>query len=65
MIINLEPGDIVKIRLDGTDGEFRIHFDSETYPNKLVVEETGGYNGDIGKANSVLYMEKFSDCDSE
>ena len=56
MTINLIPGDELVVQLEGTGGEFRIHFDSETYPDSVVVEETNGCP-DSKERGGVLYCE--------
>jgi hypothetical protein len=63
MIVELSPNDELIVRFNGTDGEFSIHFDSEEFPNAIVVEETGGYSDDMGR-RGILYREVFIDEDS-
>lgn len=58
MIVTLCPGDELIVQLEGTDGEFRVHFDSKTYPNAIAVEETSGLSDDK-KRNGILYREVF------
>lgn len=58
MIINLAPGDELVVQFIDTDGEFRIHFDSKTYPNQIVVEETAGFPDDHCR-KGILYSETF------
>ncbi len=60
MVINLTPGDELIVQFDGTDGEFRIHFDSRTHPNAIVVEETSGFPDSEGR-DGTLYKEVFDD----
>lgn len=63
MVIHLSPGDELTVQFNETDGEFRIHFDTETYPNAIVAEETSGYPDDKNRTG-VLYKETFIDEDS-
>ena len=58
MIVNLSPGNELIVQFEGTDGEFRIHFDSKTYANAVVVEETAGFPDTSGR-KGVLYKETF------
>lgn len=58
MILELSPKDELIIRFNGTDGEFTIHFDSEEFPNAIVVEETGGCPDTTGRQD-ILYKEEF------
>ncbi len=58
MIINLSPGDELVVQFEGTDGEFRIHFDSKIYPDTVVVEETSD-SQDIKGRKGILYKENF------
>ncbi len=60
MIINLAPGDELVVQFVDTDGEFRIHFDSKTYPNTVTVEETSSLPDDRGK-KGILYRETFGE----
>lgn len=64
MEIRLAPGDKLTVLLgtdsDQVDGEFEIHFDTEKYPNQLVIAETAGLPGNVkGEASSVLYCESW------
>lgn len=56
MIVNLQPDDELVVKLENTAGEFRIHFGSKTYPNKLIVEETAGLADEKGR-KAILYEE--------
>lgn len=58
MIITLFPKDELMVRFEDTDGEFSIHFDSEEFPNAVVVEETGGCPDTTGRKD-ILYKEDF------
>lgn len=65
MIINLSPGDKLVVQFEDADGEFCIHFDSKTYPNAVVVEETAGLPDNSKKREGILYREDFSDPPEE
>ncbi len=65
MIINLSPGNELVIHFEDTDGEFRIHFDSKTYPNAVVVEETAGLPDSSRGRKGILYREDFSETPEE
>lgn len=55
------PSDVLRVQFDGTDGEFEIHFDSASQPNKIVVKESAGLPGNVkGGANEIVYEEDFS-----
>lgn len=54
MKINLAPGDELVVRFEDTDGEVRVHFDSKTYPNAVVIEETANFPDDEGRMG-ILY----------
>ncbi len=60
MVINLTPGDELIIQFNDTDGEFRIHFDTRTYPNSIVAEETSGCRDDKDRCG-ILYKEDFGE----
>lgn len=64
MIIKLSPGDELVVRFQDTDGEFRIHFDSETYRNAVIVEETSDFADSEGR-KGILYREDFSNMAEE
>lgn len=56
--VTLSPGEPLIILFAETDGEFHIHFDTEKYPNSVVVEEVAGLQGSVcGAANSVIYHD--------
>lgn len=65
--IIVESGSSIRIRFTDSnegeinvDGEFEIHFDSESHRNQLVVKETAGLPGSkVGGANDILYCEEF------
>lgn len=59
MIVVLWPEDELIVQFQDTDGEIRIHFDSETHPNAVVVEETMGYPDDEER-KGILYKETFT-----
>lgn len=59
MIVQLSPGDELIVEFAGTDGEFRVHFASDTYPNSIAVEETAGFPDNLSR-KGILYEEKFS-----
>ena len=63
MIVELSPGDELVVRFQDTDGEFRVHFDSKTYPNAVVIEETTSLPDDRGR-KGILYRETFKRGDS-
>lgn len=63
MVINLSPGDELVVRFEDTDGEFRIHFDSKTYPGAVVLEETACLPDDEER-KGVLYRETFKRGDT-
>lgn len=54
MKIVLQPGDELVVSFEDTDEEFRIHFDSETHPNSVTIEETVGYPDEKGR-EGILY----------
>lgn len=64
MVINLSPGDELTVQFLDTDGEFRIHFDTKTYPDAVIVEETAGFPDKRGR-KGVLYREDFPDPPEE
>ena len=56
----LKPGDVLTIEFEGTDGQFQIHFDSQTHPKQIIVMETAGLPGSVlGEALGVFYVEDF------
>jgi hypothetical protein len=56
--ITLNNGDVLKVELNGTDGQFEIHFDSVEYPKQLVIQETANLPGNrVGEAEAILYHE--------
>ncbi len=65
MVINLSPGDELVVQFEDTDGEFRIHFGTKTYPNAVIIEETAGFPDVFGR-KGIIYKETFgSDDDDE
>lgn len=40
MIINIEPGEVLKVQFIRANSELEIHFDTDDYPNDIVVKET-------------------------
>jgi hypothetical protein len=58
VIVTLSPKDELIVQFNGTDGEFSIHFDTDEFPNAIVVEETGGYPDSTGRQD-ILYKEDF------
>ena len=63
MHIILSEGDELVVKLEDTDGEFRIHFNTKTYPKAIIVEETGGFPDDDGRGG-ILYKEEFKRGDT-
>lgn len=58
--ITLNNGESISIAFANADGEFQIHYDSAKYPQQLVVEETGGFAGNIkGGALEIMHHENF------
>lgn len=58
--ILLHPGEHVTVQLEGSDGEFEIHFDSPHHPGCLVVKETAGLPGSgVAGDEEVLYYDLF------
>jgi hypothetical protein len=56
MQVELDPGDILSVLFDGTDGKIEIYFDSDTHPMSLTVTsdlpDTTGREG-------IIYQEVF------
>lgn len=60
MILVLKPGETLQVRLFETDGEITIDYDTPEHPGVFQVRETDSLSGNIvGKANAILYKEKF------
>jgi len=63
MKVTIKPGESVDIELEGTDGEFSVHFDTKEHPQAVVVKESAGLEGNVkGGANEILYEEIFDHC---
>lgn len=64
--ISLAPGDGIKVTLQGTDGEFQIHYDTPRYQRQLLIKECAGLPGNVcGAANAILYHEDFRNAPAD
>lgn len=64
MTIVIKPGETLFVEFQDTDGQFRVDFDSDEYPDRITVRETAGFEGSVtGKANELFYEEHFAEED--
>ncbi len=58
MLVLVAAHEVLNVKLEGTDGAFQIHFDSEEFPLTITVLEAEGLVDDADR-KGVLYQETF------
>jgi hypothetical protein len=68
MLVVIKPGEKLLIAFSSSDkeididGEFTVEMDTKEFPHQLIIRESAGLRGfPYGKANGILYQERFDD----